>query len=76
MKITPSKKACFAVSVSKKISKSSVVRNKIRRRVYSAIHHLIPNVKNNLYLLIAKPGADKIGGDGLKQELAGLFKRV
>lgn len=64
-----------AVSVSKKVSKSAVIRNKVRRRVYSAARDLIPILTNKLFLLIAKPGAEKIKGQSLKKELAELLKK-
>src|SRR3989344_5648297 len=37
----------FSVSVPKKVAKSAVERNKIRRRVYSAIRILYPNIKES-----------------------------
>ncbi len=64
-----------AVSVSKKVSKSAVIRNKVRRRVYSAVRDLIPVLTNNFFLLIVKPGAEKIKGQNLKNELAKLLKK-
>lgn len=64
-----------AVSVSKKVSKKAVVRNKIRRRVYSAVLEFIPRLSKNLFLIIAKPGAEKIKGDTLKIELGELLKK-
>lgn len=68
--------AKVAVSVSKKVSKRAVVRNRIRRRTYSAIRKLLPNLSNNLFLLIAKPRAENVRGEKLKNELAELFKKV
>ncbi|MBR0460473.1 ribonuclease P protein component [Candidatus Saccharibacteria bacterium] len=38
----------FSVVVSKKILKSAVSRNRIRRRVYEAIRLLLPDFKQNL----------------------------
>jgi ribonuclease P protein component len=72
LRAAPSKSgARFAVSVSKKVSKSAVVRNRVRRRAYSAL----PKAGQGLYLLIAKPGAEKAKGDELREELASLFKK-
>jgi ribonuclease P protein component len=62
-----------AVSVSKKVSKSAVVRNTIRRRVYSALPPL-GSVKPGSYLLMAKSGAAKIKGENLSREIALLLK--
>jgi ribonuclease P protein component len=61
--------ARVAVSVSKKVSKKAVVRNKIRRRVYSALRSELKKLKPNMYLVVAKPGSDKIKGEALISEL-------
>jgi len=74
MQVAPSDKAQFAVSVSKKISKKAVARNKIRRRVYAMIKKLIPKIEPGLYLIIVKPGAENIKGEELKNELNLLFE--
>ena len=37
----------FAVVISKKVIKSAVGRNQVRRRVYEAIRLQLPNFKNN-----------------------------
>lgn len=64
-------RARYAVSVSKKVSKSAVVRNRIRRRVYSAL----PEADEGLHLIVAKSGAQSVGGEELRRELALLFKK-
>jgi ribonuclease P protein component len=63
----------IAVSVSKKVSKSAVVRNRTRRRAYSALRDLLPHLKPGMYLFMAKVGADKLKGDVLRLELANLL---
>lgn len=68
------KPARIAVSVSKKVSKKAVVRNKIRRRAYSALSALISRIDPGLYLVSAKPGAEKLGRKELEGELKQLFK--
>ncbi|MEK7461603.1 MAG: ribonuclease P protein component [Patescibacteria group bacterium] len=65
-----------SVSVSKKISKKAVIRNKIRRRVYSVIREFLPKLSNNLYLLTARPGAEKVKGEELKIELLKLIRII
>ncbi|MEX2013574.1 MAG: ribonuclease P protein component [Parcubacteria group bacterium] len=67
--------ARLAVSVSKKVSPKAVVRNKVRRRVYSATDDLIPHLSGRLFLLIAKPKAQNIKGQNLKDELVELLKK-
>ncbi|MEX2014268.1 MAG: ribonuclease P protein component [Parcubacteria group bacterium] len=67
--------ARLSVSVSKKVSKKAVVRNRVRRRVYSAARELMPSLPSKLFLLAAKSGALKIKGESLKLELADLLKK-
>lgn len=64
--------ARFAVSVSKKVSKSAVVRNRVRRRVYAALEDFA-SITPGLYLFSAKPGAEKVWGEDLKKELRKLL---
>ena len=76
LRVAPSDKVRVAVSVSKKISKSAVVRNRIRRRAYSTLRPTLPHLPNRLFLLIAKSGVEKVKGQVLIDELAGLFKKI
>ena len=76
LRVAPSTKPRVAVSVSKKVSKKAVVRNRVRRRVYSVTATIFPQLSNNLFLLIAKPRSEKVKGQELKDELAKLFKKV
>ncbi len=76
LRVAPSKEIRIAVSVSKKISKKAVVRNKIRRRAYSIVKEFVPILPKNLFLLIAKSGSDKVRGEDLRKELSLLFKKV
>jgi len=63
-----------AVSASKKVSKSAVVRNAIRRRTYSVISPLLPSLPEGLYLFVAKVGAEKVKGEALEKEIRELLK--
>jgi ribonuclease P protein component len=71
-----SKSARVAVSVSKKVSKLAVTRNTVRRRAYTCISPLLASLPAGLYLIMAKAGAEKIKGEALALELAGLLKAV
>lgn len=64
------------ISVSKKVSKKAVIRNRIRRRVRPIVREFISYLKPATYFIIAKPGAPKIKGQDLKDELAVLLKKV
>jgi len=69
LRVAPSEETRVAVSVSKKISKKAVVRNKVRRRVYSAMRDLVSSLRVGLYLVVAKHGSEKIMGKELENEL-------
>lgn len=64
-----------AVSVSKKVSKSAVLRNRTRRRAYSSVSKIFPSISNGLYLISAKADSENIKGEELDQELAVLLQR-
>jgi ribonuclease P protein component len=60
------------VSVSKKVSKSAVVRNKVRRRTYSTLRDIVGTLKRGIYLVSAKKGADKLTFEKLSEEIGTL----
>lgn len=67
----------FAVVVSKKVSRSSVERNRIRRRCYEVLRELLPRVPENVTGIIfvrlrAPPFRPKV----FKEELEKLFLRA
>jgi len=64
----------IAVSVSKKISKSAVVRNRVRRRVYSLLRPILSMLVPRAYLFVVKPGVEKLKIDVLKSEIDKLLK--
>lgn len=69
LRVALSHETRVAVSVSKKISKKAVVRNKIRRRVYSIMGDLVSSLHAGLYLIMAKSGSAKIKEKALENEL-------
>ena len=76
LRVAPSLEARIAVSVPKKVSKKAVIRNKLRRRIYLAIRELFSTIKPGLYSVIAKPGAEKIKNQDLKDELSRLIRSI
>ncbi len=64
----------FIISVSKKVAKSAVTRNLIKRRVRPILQALSPKLPVAQYLLIAKAGAQGVKSEALKDELKTLFK--
>jgi ribonuclease P protein component len=72
--IKTKEKSRFAVSVPKKVAKTAVLRNKIRRRVYSAIGamgHMISHGFN--IILIMKSGAEKASFKDLALDISKIF---
>ena len=70
------KETRIGVSVSKKVSKSAVVRNTVRRRVYTTTSSLFKNFPSGFFLFVAKPGAEKLKGEKLKEEIKKLLDKV
>jgi ribonuclease P protein component len=70
------KETRVGVSVSKKISKSAVVRNRVRRRAYTALAAIISNLPSGLFLFVAKSGVEKLRGEKLKDELKKLLGKA
>jgi len=73
LRVTPAARATLIISVSKKISKKAVVRNRIRRRVRPILQKFISHLKPATYFIIAKPGAEEIKGEALEKELKSLM---
>jgi ribonuclease P protein component len=67
----------FAVSVSKKTASTAVLRNRIRRRVYSALRPLVLGVVPGYMVgIVAKTGAEKITPEDLSKEIQDLLKKT
>jgi len=73
LRVTPAARATLIISVSKKISKKAVVRNRIRRRVRPILQKFTSHLKPATYFIIAKPGAEEIKGEALEKELKSLM---
>lgn len=72
--VKPSETVKVVISVSKKISKRAVVRNRIKRRVRPIVQKFISNLKPAAYYFVANPAAGEIKGEELKKELHLLVK--
>ena len=67
-------KSRFAVSVPKKVAKTAVERNKIRRRVYTVLNGLIPQLEHGNYVvLIMKSGSEKLSILDLERKMYETF---
>ena len=65
----------FAFSVSKKVAKRSVDRNRLRRRGYSIISKYISDIKSGYFFVFSfKKGSEKITFIDLEKEILELLK--
>lgn len=74
---SPTSETKFAVSISKKIAPTAVLRNRTRRRVYSVLRVFAPQVKKGfLVAFVAKKGGERLNYEPLAVEIENLLKRV
>ena len=72
LRVTSADTAKLIISVSKKVAKKAVTRNKIKRRVRAVFRNLISDLKPGSYLIIAKSGAESLKSKELESELKSL----
>ena len=69
-------KSGFACVVSKKVSKKAVLRNKLRRRCYSAIRKNLPYIKEGyFFIILLKGSAAGLSISELEKNLMAAFKQ-
>lgn len=67
----------FAVSVSKKMEKKAVRRNRFRRQIYEAIRLNLTSLEKNLaVLIIARPSVLESNFQELSESLKAFFKNA
>ena len=68
----------FAVVVSKKVLKSAVGRNRIRRRVYEIIRHELPKIDGtfDVVVMIFHKSVKDISHEELKESIINTFKEA
>lgn len=68
----------FAVVVSKKVHKSAVGRNRIRRRIYEIVRHELPEFKapHDVAIMIFSSEAITMPADELKELVRQLFAQA
>lgn len=70
----------FSVVVSKKISKSAVVRNRYKRRVYNAIEDIFKKSNENysagVYIFFPKVQIGKLDFENLKLEIGRVLRQT
>jgi ribonuclease P protein component len=67
----------FSVTVSKKVAKTAVLRNRIRRRVYVALREAKSSISKSVFLIvIPKKECDTLAIAEIKSELTALFNKA
>jgi ribonuclease P protein component len=71
---TASQPTQVGVSISQKVSKRAVDRNRIKRHIRAAVYHLLPSLADNWQIVVVvKPNATQCGCEQILQELKQLF---
>lgn len=63
------------VITSVKVSKSAVVRNRVKRIIREAVHNQLDKIKSGQYVIIVKQSATKISGAELSSEVTTALKK-
>lgn len=67
----------FGISISQKVSKRAVIRNRVKRQIRSAIRTLLPQVNPNLRIVVVvRPGAPECEYGEFLRELEQLFTKL
>lgn len=75
LRVTPSERLEWVISVSKKVAKKAVIRNLIKRRIRAVLKKLKVAVSPAKYLIVVKTGSQELKGEVLRAELATLLKK-
>ena len=72
--LAPGRQLKVGFSVSKKVGKA-FVRNKVKRRLRECIRPHLGDVKNGLYVIVARPSAAEATFQSLQRDVAYLLKK-
>ncbi|HEY9763689.1 MAG TPA: ribonuclease P protein component [Trichocoleus sp.] len=71
------KSSQFGISISQKVSKRAVIRNRIKRQIRSALRALLPQVKPGFQIVVVvRPGAPACEYGEFLRELEQLFTKL
>ena len=74
MLLAPGKQLKVGFSVSKKVGKA-VIRNKVKRRLRECFRPHLGDVKNGLYVIVARPSAAEATFKSLQRDVAYLLRK-
>jgi ribonuclease P protein component len=67
----------FGISISQKVSKRAVIRNRLKRQIRAAIRQFLPSVRSGLQIVvIVRPGAAVCEYGEFLRELEQLFSKL
>lgn len=73
----PEKSTYFSVVVAKKVAKTAVSRNKIRRRCYSILKKVQESLNNYYFIILfAKKGVEKVSFADVKADIEKLATKL
>lgn len=73
----PPTPSCFGISISKKVSKRAVVRNRIKRQLKAVIQRYLPMIEPGWQVVIVvRPSAVECSFDEFLRELEYLLKKL
>lgn len=64
----------YAITVSKKVAKNAVARNRLRRRLSALVHEVAPRLPNEHVVLVAKVGAEALSPEEMRHELLQVLR--
>lgn len=71
------KSTCFSIVVAKKIAKTAVLRNKIRRRAYSILKKLTRNLESPYFIILfSKKGVETASFEETRTDIESLLKKA
>lgn len=74
---SPALSSCFGISISKKVSKRAVVRNRIKRQLRAVIRDRLPNISPGWQVVIVvRPSAVECDFADFLRELEYLLKKL
>ena len=77
IRAVPAENPRFSVVVSKKVARTAVSRNRLRRRVYAVLAEALPRMRAPLRASIyAKKGAETLSYPDIKKEILFLLSRT
>jgi ribonuclease P protein component len=74
--VSPHQQFHGAVVVSKKVHKSAVKRNRLRRRAYAQLYQALNNHQTGVFILVLKPKLIELTRTEQHQALADLIAQV